>query len=566
MGKIGDLWVKLGLKKDSFEKGIKEAKRETSSFGDKMKGLGSKIGAVGALVGVVYAKCADEIAKLAVAFIKHSQRMGEQWDVAMSRLKAGWNQFINSLQSWNWDDFGKKMRAAMDAAAVAEEVNNNAAHIKNAIDLERSAIEGELESLRNLASNTNATYEERAAAAARYLDLVRPIYEKEKAMLEKVAEANMDAFIGPTGVDTTGANRDKLRFFLTNVAGNADLRSALDKSSRAMAGANVNNLSTAETNALAEFYATVSDADYKVYAKMAEQYRGMTLEALQPMIDAIKEADDAAGAYDRETRRVQMLLNRAEAHLDNSPVDTSGIGAGKDPFLAQIAEDNEVFAALQEEKRMMDDVVAGLVDDFEVLNGLNLEPMKTGIEEIAGVAEANLVKMEDEAQRAAEVMAELEEVARDRGAAFSEAIATGFSDGIQELMDGLFGLTEVNGGAILSALLTPLADMATKEGEILIAAGLGIEAIKTSLDKLQGVPAILAGTALVATAAAVKSGLSALAQRGSAAGTATASEASGYGGTVNSVEDLELTVNIEGRLSGSDIVLAAQRTQAGWNR
>ena len=33
MGKIGDLWVKLGLKKDEFSKGLKEAGDEVSGSG-----------------------------------------------------------------------------------------------------------------------------------------------------------------------------------------------------------------------------------------------------------------------------------------------------------------------------------------------------------------------------------------------------------------------------------------------------------------------------------------------------------------------------------------------------
>ena len=33
MGKIGDIWVRLGLKKDGYTKGLNEAKKETQGFG-----------------------------------------------------------------------------------------------------------------------------------------------------------------------------------------------------------------------------------------------------------------------------------------------------------------------------------------------------------------------------------------------------------------------------------------------------------------------------------------------------------------------------------------------------
>ena len=37
MGKIGDLFVRLGLKSDGFKKGMQDAKKETQSFGEKLK-------------------------------------------------------------------------------------------------------------------------------------------------------------------------------------------------------------------------------------------------------------------------------------------------------------------------------------------------------------------------------------------------------------------------------------------------------------------------------------------------------------------------------------------------
>ena len=41
MGKIGDLWVKLGLKKQEFDKGMKDAEQKVDGFGasfGKLKG------------------------------------------------------------------------------------------------------------------------------------------------------------------------------------------------------------------------------------------------------------------------------------------------------------------------------------------------------------------------------------------------------------------------------------------------------------------------------------------------------------------------------------------------
>ena len=57
MGKIGDLFVRLGLKKDGYSKGLKEAKTEATGFGSKLgtvlKGVAAGFGVVGVAVGVV---------------------------------------------------------------------------------------------------------------------------------------------------------------------------------------------------------------------------------------------------------------------------------------------------------------------------------------------------------------------------------------------------------------------------------------------------------------------------------------------------------------------------------
>ena len=78
MSKIGDLFVRLGLKKDEFSKGIKDAKRESSSFVDSLKNIGAKgkiaFAAVAAAV-VAVVSAVKELAKqnqtLGVMYLIH---------------------------------------------------------------------------------------------------------------------------------------------------------------------------------------------------------------------------------------------------------------------------------------------------------------------------------------------------------------------------------------------------------------------------------------------------------------------------------------------------------------
>lgn len=53
MGKIADLFIKLGLKKDEFDKGINEAKKQTDSFGSGIKKLGGMIAGAFAVSSII---------------------------------------------------------------------------------------------------------------------------------------------------------------------------------------------------------------------------------------------------------------------------------------------------------------------------------------------------------------------------------------------------------------------------------------------------------------------------------------------------------------------------------
>lgn len=146
---------------------------------------------------------------------------------------------------------------------------------------------------------------------------------------------------------------------------------------------------------------------------------------------------------------------------------------------------------------------------------------------------------------------------------FKTAIADGVGSSIEALTDMLFGLEEVNGGAILQALLTPIADAAMKAGELILAQGIAIQAFNESLKSLNGYAAIAAGTALIATAALVKSGLKALANSGSASYSAASGVASSRYSSSAYQPDWSMqqsVVTVTGTLTGkgSDLVAVVQ--------
>jgi hypothetical protein len=147
----------------------------------------------------------------------------------------------------------------------------------------------------------------------------------------------------------------------------------------------------------------------------------------------------------------------------------------------------------------------------------------------------------------------------------AEKIALDFTPIINS---ALSGLGQALGGAISGtqnlgqALLGVLGGVLVQLGEMLITAGLGVEAFKASLKSLQGIPAIAAGVALVAIGSAVSSGIKNL---GSSAGSSHASAASSAGGsgrlgnTSSSIGNQ--TITIQGKISGEDIVFIYNRQQ-----
>ena len=276
----------------------------------------------------------------------------------------------------------------------------------------------------------------------------------------------------------------------------------------------------------------------------AEMDKAAARAAERARENAERIAKVAAEAQMDERTRLRAHYEEELAILEKYGLDTAALTQNYLDALAKIEinENNEVAEALAEEAAMMDEAGDKLLEDFEKINGLNLDPVKNEIRELAGIAEATLESTEATVKRG-------EELAER----FNSAVAEGISAGCQEMMNQLFGLQEVNGGAILNALLSPLADLAIKEGEILVASGAGIEAIKTALESLNGVAAIAAGVALMALGTAAKAGLSALGRNAGSSYSASASVASAsYGSTAamgGGYASSSLSLNITGKLT-----------------
>lgn len=582
MGKIGDIFVRLGLKSDGFETGVKKAEGKLQGFGSKLKGFKTGALAIWAAVGAGALKLANE-------FAHHSQRFGDLWDNTMSRMKAAWSQFLTALTNWDWSNFGKRMGDAMDAAAKSQAVHDLGTEVKNSVDIRKAQIREELAELQIIMRDTKRSYAERAKAAQDYLDKVKPIYQQEIDYRNKVKEADLNEYLTNAGIRPKARKRHMLEDFLRDVAPQTDLLEALAEENKRQQNKK-NKLTPAQQRLVDEFYAQ-HKGDYELqatYTRLAAYYQSSNDGTAKKVVDAITAAYAAEAAFNEETRRVQQVKNNAEAQ---STIDTSAINTGNtdDSGLksaekvlkrAQDSAKSEIqllYEKYQTEKALLEqyglDTEALTSEYFRNLNSI----IKKNVDETTGelkdiepveldLVDVDMSDVDNEVNRLVDEIEEAQRRAEEAINGFANAVANGFADSCDILMESLMGLRDFNGGEVVQALLAPLADLAVQAGSIIMAEGIATLAAKSALETFgaTGWGAVAAGAALIAAGAAAKAGLSALAAKASGGATAASSGSS----SSSRPQDIksEMTVYVSGRISGSDIIISGQRTTESWAR
>ena len=172
----------------------------------------------------------------------------------------------------------------------------------------------------------------------------------------------------------------------------------------------------------------------------------------------------------------------------------------------------------------------------------------------------------DKIQQFKEQAAEVDQVANSIHQTITNTMVSSF----QALADGLAGISDMNAGQAIASLLKPLADMAITAGTIIMTTGKAIESLKAALSGFFGVGAIAAGAILVGIGVAARAGLSAIASSGGNSGSSSYSPntsfsgGSSYSGVSSqygyaSYRTQSVDVNVTGRISGQDIVLASDK-------
>lgn len=587
MSKIGDLFVRLGIKKDEFSRGIDDAKRETQGFGDSLKKMATAAKAAWLAVGAAVVKFASDT-------IQMTQKWGDRWRVEMAGMKAAYGTLVRQLSSGEgFDNLFANIRESVRLAKEAAKSLDELFERRISYSYEEAETRKEIARLQLIMRDSSKSDKEREDAAKKIIKETKNLADLKRDIAQQDADDQKKQLRGQTKL-----NDDQINFLVKEYNKNREiikagrdyleerarlegqLAAAQGRAANARSGKDIvaaNEKVAATKKALSDLEASTSQT-VKDVGELTKKYD----KGNDELISNLARAEVAVINVDEEMYHAQT---RATALLGTLG-KVSGGGASKgNPELdaaariAQRAED-----AAKDEVQLLSekyDQEKALLEKYHIdteelwreyvnnLTDIVIQEMDLGLDELANIEPVEIdpvvLEVDPEIEDFYKTFKEQFDKAEELSRQFNAAVVSGISDGCQEITDQLLGVRDINVGAIFQSLIGPLADLAIKQGEILVAEGIGVEACKKALESLNGYAAIAAGFALITVGAAAKSGLAALAKGGTSTTTT-----SGYGGSAGSAStqniETEMTIHVEGRISGSDIVLAGQKTVNAWNR
>lgn len=528
MGKISDIWVRLGLKKDGFDKGMDAA-------GKKAEGFGESFGKIKAKALAAWAAIGAGVVSLGKQFIQNSQTMSDKWNVGMNQMKSAWGQFLSTLTSWDWEGFGQRMRDAMSAAADSTAAHDAEFEVMNSIKLRKAAMSEELAQLDILMRDTRKSYDERAKAAQDYLAKVKPLYQAEIDLRKRIYLSDTSEYLKNAGLQDTAENRDLLRTFLTDVAPNDSLVAVLNEYQKKVQGKRKYNLSAEDYKTINAFYQQYGNKAGAGLSVLAQYYQSSNDDVTNKVVDAIAGYDASKAQFNEATRRVQTIMNTA---------------------MAQSAEDIETDSV--EEVDLLKETLDQICDDLEmepifdpVIDGPEID--LSGLDRAEKQIQEFLANWEKEQAQIAELNGMLE-----------DSIVSSMSNGLQAITDMMMGLEDANASSVLAAFIAPFGDMMKNMGAMIMSYGLAMDAFKKAFTNPY--VAIAAGAGLMALGSLIASGAQKIAS-GSMSG-ATSSYTGGSPSASATAQEYksEQVIYVKGRISGSDIVIAGDNQRNKWNK
>lgn len=542
MSKIGDVIVKMLLKSDDYEKGLQRSKKATQDFSKSItKGFTAGIGKVTALVAAIagIAKTLDKVANA-------NQTFGDKWHSFTSGLRGAWDEFARSIATMDFSNLFSRMNEASDKARELYAALDAMGEIMTAYNISSAMQAKQLAQLRVDMNNKNLSINARIAAAQKYLDIVKELESMPLRGLSKVSDTTIEKTMTQMGISFEGMAKEQVTalkksfidFFvwlgsnlgqqINTVLTNTNQKEDGGKTYNRIVSSGIVPGGKQWVDWIKQYNDNVSDKDRKALEEAVVNYYR------------------AEAAFDETTRRVQTLLNNLLYERDNKKPSAAELKAAEAKKKVE-----DLRAAFTEIEKIPFEVneVAKAIKMPDVITD---EWVKRNQER----ADAFLARLEDFRQKVESIQK-----------SFGSAIDRGIVNSIDMLTEAIGSGEDIDGGAVVKALLSPLADACIEAGLLIMTTGKGVEALRDSLATglaTGGISAIAAGAALMAVGAAAKVGLAAIGRGQSAGSTATTSAAAATNTTqtINS----ELTITVQGTLKGSDIVISGQRTLNSWAR
>lgn len=504
MGKIGDLFVRLGLKSDGFKKGMNDAKKETQDFGSKLGKL--KAGAL-----AVWAAIGAGVVKVAKDMISATNEMGDAWAQQMASIKASYNSLITEMTSksknekgwwlrlFNLSDpttaqqLGANAKKAGEAAAEMTKAFDAEFELTNSIRLQRQQIQQELNELYAQMRDTTLSNADRQAAADRYKALLQPIADAEVAVYGNMLNEAVKAWQAGMELDRVYSTDEMVEFF-------SKIGTEYDKMAQ----------------------------KFPDLMRVYETRKGDATNL--PIFDTIAKLQQAANQMSDVDRVMSRTTNSIKANIQR---ELEGIAA-------------TVKEYGQEDLNL----------DLELEIDLSLDEADI---------EAEMAAVDEYIKNFADSWNEECLRIRDMNLMLEDSIISSFSNGMQALTDFMLGVENASAEQVLAAFIQPLADTMKQMGEMFIAEGIAMSAFKNSIKNPTAL--IAAGAALIAVSSLVSSGLAKLTAN-PGGGTSASSGAGNTGVSAGGIEtyEQEITVHVVGEISGDKIVLAGQKTLNKWSR
>jgi phage-related minor tail protein len=324
------------------------------------------------------------------------------------------------------------------------------------------------------------------------------------------------------------------------------------------------------------------------------------IRAHEVMVQRMKDVLEDSNSFTRAASQANLdqelfYLSQANAVRDQTLISIENFEKRKGEILDKYATTKEDIKDKLKELEATGDTDEAIIvtpdpEEIKVINRDQMELIEALPTVLIGLEQPLKTLQRSTTTVADGIVKDLQSII-DAGWEFADGINDAISSGVASMLSGMAEMVGAavgaekpieNMGAFMGEML---AQMAINIGQYAIAHGTVIEAIKQSLTSLNGIAAIVAGAALIALGAGMKSaiqknaesaGIPALAEGGLAYGPTLAMVGDNKGANVDpeiiaplsKLKDMlgGNSIQVYGRISGDDIVISNTRASRDRNR